>query len=150
MPAPRPIDPADLVPEVVALFWSKTRQAGDCIEWTGAIAPNGYGKFSRGLAPEARRYNAHRYAWATTHEDTALELDHLCRNRACVNPDHLEPVTRRENVRRSMKDTCTDGHAYSEQNTVWEKGRPGQSPTRRCRTCRAIRQRDRYYRRKAA
>lgn len=150
MPTPRPIRPTDLAPEVVAVFWSKARPVGDCIEWTGAIAPNGYGKFSRGIAPDARRYNAHRYAWAATRGDTDLELDHLCRNRSCVNPAHLEPVTRMENVRRAMKDTCPVGHPYTEDNTVWEQGRPGQSSTRKCRTCRAAHQRARYHRRKAA
>lgn len=136
----RPIDPADLLEPIVALFWSKTRTDGECIVWTGARALTGYGKFSRGIAPNARRYNAHRFAYASRHGDTALEIDHLCRNRSCVNPDHLEAVTRLENVRRAMRDTCPSGHTFTDENTAWERGRPGQSPTRRCRTCRKARQ----------
>lgn len=138
--AVKPIREDDLTPAVLERFWAKTQLEGDCLVWTGALAPNGYGKFSRGFAPDARRYNAHRFAYVATHGQTDLELDHLCRNRACVNPDHLEPVTRMENVRRAMSPTCPQGHPYTADNTILERGRPGQNPSRRCRTCRRERQ----------
>lgn len=69
-----------------------------------------------------------------------LVLDHLCRNRGCVNPDHLEPVTFRENIMRGVgytaqqarKTHCRHGHEFTVENTyVWRGGRI-------CRTCRRI------------
>ena len=69
----------------------------------------------------------------------ALMPDHLCRNRACFNPDHLEPVTCRENLLRgegfaaknAQKTACLRGHEFTPENTIWENG--GRS--RHCRTC---------------
>lgn len=79
-----------------------------------------------------------------------LELDHLCMVTSCVNPDHLEPVTHAENLRRaaaagrfanSQKTRCPQGHAYDEANTKWTKdGR------RDCRECSRQRSLDWYYR----
>lgn len=65
-----------------------------------------------------------------------LELDHLCRNPACVNPAHLEPVTRKENVRRGYwgKNHCKHGHVYDDENTRWYTFKNGKK-VRFCRTC---------------
>jgi hypothetical protein len=75
---------------------------GLCWEWTGTVKPNGYANFQ---VPGRRSpANAHRWLWEQLVGPIAkgLDLDHLCRNRKCVNPDHLEPVTRRENLRRGI------------------------------------------------
>jgi hypothetical protein len=62
-----------------------------------------------------------------------LQLDHLCRNRACYQVDHLEAVTGPENDRRAKwRPACRNGHQYTPENTVWQK-----DGTRRCRACQA-------------
>lgn len=119
-------------------FWSKVRPAGDCWEWTAAKL-QGYGRFHvrRTVQVAAHRW---AYEYMVTEIPEGLELDHLCRNRACVNPWHLEPVTPRENTLRSAnpcaanarKTHCSNGHEYTEENTYL---RP--EGHRMCRTCRA-------------
>lgn len=99
--------------------------------WTGATTRGGYGKF--GMSDTL----AHRFAWIEANGPTDLPLDHLCMVKICVRPDHLEPVTPRENVRRadahygvrSAKTECPHGHSYDESNTAHRNGR------RHCRAC---------------
>ncbi len=104
----------------------------DCWTWTGYV-DRGYGKIGVG-GRRGRVRRVHRLGWellvGPVPDD--LTLDHLCRNRACWNPDHLEPVTAEENNRRGVqaKTHCIHGHEYTEENTY---RRP--DGTRLCRVC---------------
>src|SRR4051812_21072155 len=82
-------------------FWAKVQVGapGQCWEWTATRDRGGYGRFylRGGLAA------AHRFSYQTFVGPIpeGLEIDHLCHNRGCVNPQHLDVVTRRENIKRS-------------------------------------------------
>lgn len=122
-----------------------------CWEWTGAKLQSGYGS----VRFEGRSRVVHRVTWEQTHGPVAdgLQIDHLCRNRACANPSHLEPVTQAENLRRgrgvcalnALKTKCPKGHPLNEENTyVDPRG------YRDCRICRARRRREFYVKERAA
>ena len=110
------------------------------------LRPNGYGRVTSG--PHRDRV-AHRvvYEMLIALVPNHLVIDHLCRNLACVNPDHLEPVTQRENSRRGLsgrreavRTHCPRGHCYSPDITyVCPNG------SRNCRACK--RENDRRYKR---
>ncbi len=107
-------------------LWPKVDTSGDCWEWLAYRNPAGYGIFSYG----GRERRAHRVVWQVLVGEISdgLEIDHLCRNRGCVNPDHLEPVTRLENLRRGIQRSgnsgmshCRRGHPFTEDNTyLWK------------------------------
>lgn len=122
-------------------FFARVRkQPSGCWQWTGHITPTGYGTFTLWLGGKQKNYRAHR--WAYEHFigpiPDGLTLDHLCRNRACVNQQHLEPVTIRENTLRgegfaaanASKTHCKRGHVFDEANTCI-----GRNGYRQCRTC---------------
>jgi hypothetical protein len=118
-------------------FWSKVSGADftECWLWTAGLSiSGGYGQF--GL--NGRQLQAHRVAYELLIADIpdGLQIDHLCRVRACVNPWHLEPVTLLENARRgarATKSACANGHPFDADNTyIW---RVGDRTTRRCRAC---------------
>lgn len=125
-----------------ARFWSKVDKSGTCWLWTGGQYGDGYGKFSTDGVFVA----AHRFAWDVTHGwpvPADLTIDHLCRVRLCVNPSHMEVVTRGENSRRGggsaiaaanarARTHCKHGHAFTPENTY----RDPKHGNRGCRTCR--------------
>lgn len=124
-------------------FFKKVEIVGDCWFWTGSKNTGGYGSFTEG---RKNRYVAHRWLYEQFINEVpkGLDLDHLCRNRCCVNPLHLEPVTRSVNSRRGIgpklaanrqliKTVCPKGHPYDSINTRYEK-----TGSRRCRTCHKI------------
>lgn len=129
----------------VVLFYKKfmskvTILSNGCWKWGGSLKKKGYGYFS--LWPCRKTISAHRisYMWFIGDIANGLTLDHLCRNRYCVNPSHLEPVTNKENILRGeglaaeniRKTHCAKGHEFTLENTYT---RPG-TKHRSCRECR--------------
>ena len=124
-------------------FWEKVDRgaANGCWNWTASLKSRGYGRFYL----NGKYHLAHRISYETLCGDVpdGLQLDHLCRNRSCVNPTHLEPVTCRENLLRgdtfnaknASKTICPLGHAYSGVY-VDKRGHT----LRTCKKCRADRE----------
>jgi hypothetical protein len=131
--------------QLEARFWDLVRPTGFCWEWTGPRTWNGYGEFTA----NCRRQRAHRVSYETLIGPIpkGLVLDHLCRNKLCVNPDHLDPVTIGENVRRGFEirstNECPQGHEMTPDNVYMDAG------LRKCRTCVLARMR-RYYAKKVS
>ena len=123
-------------------FWAKVEKRGDdqCWDWKASQNRNGYGFFKADGEVVAHRWS---FVQARGPIPPGLTLDHLCRNRGCVNPAHLEIVTRGENVLRGVglsaanarKTHCVHGHPFNEENTYfWRDG-----TSRVCKTCLAER-----------
>lgn len=129
-----------LRPTKAEIVWQRIeRQADGCWFWTGAISNTGYGTYGKPAAL------AHRLVYELLVEPIpeGLQIDHLCRNRACVNPSHLEPVSQRTNLARgesptainARKTECPQGHPYDADNTYVNP----KTGWRMCRTCNRIR-----------
>ena len=131
------------LPTELDRYWSYVDKTGSCWNWTGTGNGRGYGFF----AVKGRNVQVHRYAYKLARGEIpdGLTIDHLCMNKLCVNPDHLEAVTNGENVRRAQAHYgvgaavthCPVGHEYTPENTYREpKG------SRSCRECRVARTRE--------
>lgn len=112
-----------------------------CWLWVGDCDSLGYGRFYEWTNGRSRVRLAHRvvYEFERGEIPEGLDLDHLCRNPSCVNPDHLEPVTHAVNMARgahAMKTHCKNGHAFSGENLI---RRPDKPKARECRACRDAR-----------
>lgn len=123
-------------------FAEKVDFSGVCWEWTACRHKKGYGQFRAGMMRQA-----HLWLWEQVVGPVpeGLELDHLCKNRGCVNPDHFEPVTHQVNIARSESNSvalkavwarkhaerthCSKGHEFTKENTMRYPGK------RMCRTC---------------
>lgn len=139
MPAPRK-------PIISRLLDGLVDASGPCWLLTSYVGPQGYAL----LWADGRPLAAHRAVWEALVGPIpdGHQLDHLCRVRHCVNPDHLEPVTPKENSRRAAPSggggrafwtECKHGHAFDEANTY----RIPSTGARQCRTCMSARKRAR-------
>jgi HNH endonuclease len=130
-----------------------------CLVWDGRMTRGGYGQIGLSAKHAAelgssRTYLVHRLAWELANGPIpkGMQIDHLCRNRACINPKHLEVVTASENTRRGLGPAasairmramvkaraaaithCPQGHEYTPENTYLHNG------MRTCRTCQRAR-----------
>lgn len=120
------------------------RSNGDCWLWLSAFTKSGYGT----IWWNGKSRRAHRviYELLVGPISEGMQLDHLCRNRSCVNPSHLEPVTNLENIRRGdaginskRKTHCPNGHVYDEGNI-----RIDGEGYRSCRVCYNMRRNRRH------
>jgi hypothetical protein len=117
-----------------------SKQENGCWLWTGDISRAGYGRFK----DNGKQIPAHRavYEAYVGPIPQGLVIDHLCRVHACVNPQHLEPVTNKENILRgiapaakySKQTACKYGHTYTPETTYWYSYGPN-GKTRKCRVC---------------
>jgi hypothetical protein len=134
-------DPREAQVDLDHRFWAKVAKGSEmeCWPWTAAKNPEGYGNFKLGGVV----VRAHRVAYelAAGAIPAGLEIDHLCRNPSCVNPNHLEAVTHDVNLlrgnapaaRQARQTHCKRGHELTAGNLYAHRSK------RDCRVCRRIR-----------
>jgi HNH endonuclease len=128
-------------------FFERTTKTDRCWLWNGYVMNAGYGAFSTRKGTEL----VHRWSYEYHIQPipSKMTIDHLCRNKICVNPDHMEVVTRTENIRRcgltgvalkeSKKTHCPQGHSYAEYGVRTPNGYTKfgtKKYARRCNKCR--------------
>ena len=121
----------------IARFWDKALKSDGCWEWTAGKNFNGYGEFSY----KDRKVKAHRFSYELARGVIRHTIDHLCRNRGCVNPSHMEDVPIQTNTMRGTglnaqamrSGFCLRGHSLSGDNIkISSRG------VRVCKLCRRI------------
>ena len=147
-------------PTTQGRFWAGLDKGGElfngqpCWLWLGPVDKDGYGRLYTHQTTDRKvvMQRVHRFAWELFYGPMSegLQIDHLCRNRRCVNPTHLEPVTCKVNIRRGMtgklnnhqtrKTCCPRGHPYDRVN--------GTSGARYCRACQNAAARAAYWQQK--
>jgi len=116
---------------VLSRFWSKVYKTNSCWEWLACKDKDGYGHFKL----KNKNIAAHRVAYELINGKIPeeLEIDHLCHNRKCVNPNHMETVTHKTNIKRGSNATrthCIHGHLFNNENTyIWKEKQ------RTCKIC---------------
>lgn len=134
---PMPVTRIDVPERVLQNFLDKIEIVDECWEWRGAHKnqdPLNYGYFQDPLAGKVRLAHRVAYEWWVGPLEDDLEINHLCCNRSCVRPEHLEQITRHENLMKSegitahnaQKTHCPKNHLYDGYNS---QGR------RICKTC---------------
>ena len=126
------------LPKWEVRFWTFVLVGDGCWGWYGHHTHDGYARFSfaEGENPSGRGRDIYAHVWLyeklVGDVPVSMELDHLCKNRGCVNPEHLEPVTHKVNIRRG-RSVCKRGHQLEGNRKVWACGRSV------CGTCHKLR-----------
>lgn len=124
-------------------FLSKISASDNCWTWLGTPTKTGYGRFKN----KGEMYYAHRVSYSIFNGEIKKDLviDHICKNRLCVNPEHLRQVTISQNVKENSnapsainreKTTCIRGHLLSGENLRYENGKQGIK--RICKICKKL------------
>jgi HNH endonuclease len=121
-------------PERVARFWRRVNRTDACWLWTGGTNGRGYGQ----LKIDGQQFYAHRLAFEVERGPipNGLVIDHLCRTPLCVNPDHLEPVTNTENLRRGVRGGDPLTRERCKNDHPWDDVYRAPNGTYHCRHCR--------------
>jgi len=123
-----------------ALFWAKVDFTNTCWVWTACKDARGYGRF--GVDRSNKKAHRLSYELLIGPIPEGTEIDHVCRNKSCINPDHLEAVTHRENVLRGESPSakcavvthCAKGHEFTPENNYPYLMKNGRY-RRRCKQC---------------